>query len=151
VWWEFQSVDMSTLFPALELCAPHDVLSTTQLEALPPSLLRGVSDDVGRDVLLEGINEISLEEFLERLGADAADLYLPCAPLPVFELEGVRVGSARALLVRLETLREELELDLPVEDRTRALSAQRGLWKALSKGARTVLETGQVLFIPGAP
>ncbi|MDX2013333.1 MAG: hypothetical protein SFW67_24265 [Myxococcaceae bacterium] len=138
--------------PTLELRPLRGWLSDEQLEALDASsLLRDVRDEVERDILLEGINEVALEEFLERLAADAASLYLPCPPVEVFEFEGVRIGSARSLLVRLETLRDELELDVPVDERTRSLAAQRSLWKAMKEGARELLETGQVLVIEGWP
>lgn len=122
-----------------------DAVNAEEYDALPDALVRLVADDVDREIVLDDINEIALEEFFERLDADRADLYLPAPAHPVVELDGRRFGSARSLLVRLTSLRSALELDVPVDERTRGLLKQRTIWKALWEAASRCLKTGQVL------
>ena len=124
-----------------------DVVSAEEYDALPDALVSLVGEDVDREIVLDEINEIALEEFFERLDADGAELYLPAPAHPVVELDGRRFGSARSLLVRLTSLRSDLELDVPVDERTRALSKQRTIWKALWEAASTCLKTGQVVRV----
>lgn len=125
----------------------RDVVNQTQFEALPAAFIQSAADDVDRECIGEDINEIALEEFVERLDGDAADVYLPVRRMAVVEVDGLRFGSLHSLLDRLGALRSELELDLPVEERTRAFAKQRNIWKVLTSGARTSLQTGQVLLV----
>ncbi len=133
--------------PAIELDSLRDVVDAAAFAALPEALARGTNDEVEREVVLEDIDGVALEEFVERLEADAADLYLPTARAPVLKLGHLRFGSVRSLLERLGSLREALELDAPADERTRALSRQRAIWKALSKAAHASLKTGQVVVL----
>ena len=131
----------------IELIPLWNVVDAEEYEALPEVLVRGAAEVGEREIVLDGINEIALEEFLDRLASDRADVYLPAAAHPVVEVRGRRFGSTRSLLTRLASLRSELELDVPVDERSAALSKQRTLWKALSKAASTSQKTGQVVTL----
>lgn len=136
------------VMPTIELTCLCDVASRAEVDALPAAMTAHVADEADREQLA-AVGAIALEEFLERLEDDAAEVYLPAAKARVVLVGRRRFGSARSLLERLEALRPDLELDLPKDERAPALAQQRSIWRGLHAAARESLRTGQVITLEG--
>jgi hypothetical protein len=77
-------------------------------------------DEVAEQAVLDnGIDDVNFDDFLDKLDANdaSADIYLPTDFEEIFEVGELRVGSAHALLLVLENLREDFAAeDEEVED-----------------------------------
>jgi hypothetical protein len=131
-------------------------------------------DDGESNVLDPDIDDDVLADFLDRLDANdaACDIYLPSEFEDVVEAAGKRVGSAHALMLALDGLKddffvededdeededyEEVEDDeegghFVVDDEPSDIELKdeqlRSLWKLLYKGAKTCVSKGSCLFI----
>lgn len=83
-------------------------------------------------------SEVALDELLERLEPHlaSADIYLPIAFTKPFQIRAVRFASLTKLRSALEMLRDELELDLPADSRSKNLARQRNLWRTFNAAAK---------------
>lgn len=83
-------------------------------------------------------NDVALDELLARLESHgaAADIFLPIRFEAAFAVRNTRYASVEALLQALGALRDELELDVAREDRSRRLGRQRSLWRTFRLAAK---------------
>lgn len=105
------TLELSTLTDKLEEDELSQLLSEyeVQTEGGPLDI-----DDVAEQAVLDnGIDDDNFDDFLDKLDANdaSADIYLPTDFEEIFEVGELRVGSAHALLLVLENLREDFSAE----------------------------------------
>jgi len=109
---------------SLELNALTEKLENDEIRQIHQGLEDVGAPDLDEPEQLETVvvsgtlDEDMFADFLDQLDANdvAADVYLPVEFDQVYEVEaGYRIGSAHALLAALESLREDLDIDIEDE------------------------------------
>jgi hypothetical protein len=170
---------------SVEISALSNHLEEDEISALSKGLdehgipdLEGVED--AEALLLDsGLDDDILADFLDQLDASeaACDVYLPVEFEEVVEAGGYRFGSSHALLLALESLKDELAIDedeeegaaaagggddefedlddesgsYAADDEPSAIELKdeqlRSLWKLFHKGARVSISRNLCLFV----
>ena len=166
----------------LELGSLSEHLEADQVKALRKALAEvGApplpADDHADTVVLDrDIDDDVLTDFFDRLDANdaSAEVYLPIDFEDVLDVEGVRVGSLHALILVLESLKEDFfveededeeeeeeEADVDEEEDDEAADLfeddddevevkderLRHIWRVLHKGAKTGVRKNVCLFV----
>lgn len=167
----------------IELTTLSEHLDPDQIKAIKKALAEvGAGALTGDDhaeaaVLDRNIDGDVLTDFMDRLDANdaAADIYLPVDFEDVLEVDGLRIGSAHALDLILDSLKEDFfveededddddddtssddededgeEAEFEADDEDDPVKDERlqHIWKLLSKGAKTATKRGLCLFVRG--
>jgi hypothetical protein len=167
----------------LELGPLADHLEADQIKALRRALSEAgapplAADDHADPVVIEGnLDEDVFTDFTDRLDANdaAADVYLPIDFEDVVEVDGLRVGSVHALILVLDSLKEDFFVE-EEEDEEDAEEAEyedededdengaslfgedeeeievkderlRLIWRIMHKSAKTAVRKNVCLFV----
>lgn len=103
----------------LELGTLSEHLENDQIKAVQRALAESgapplAGDDHAETIVLDrDLDDDVLVDFFDRLDANdaSADIYLPIDFEEVIEVDGLRVGSAHALILVLESLKEDFFVD----------------------------------------
>ncbi|MGV3622402.1 MAG: hypothetical protein ACO1OB_16410 [Archangium sp.] len=137
---------MSTMNNSLSVRPLFARFNETELEVLEQKLGElPHAEDGDVELFFEDVNEAVLDEFVDRLGSAAADVYLPVRFKKPFGFEGITCGSAHALLEALDAMRGELGLDDEKDERDPRFAKQRNLWKRFRAGAKAAIRERLVL------
>jgi hypothetical protein len=167
----------------LELAGLSEHLETDQIKSVKRALAEvnapplPADDHADAVVLDRNIDDDVLTDFFDRLDANdaSAEVYLPIDFEDVLDVDGVRVGSLHALVLVLDSLKEdffveeeedddeeeeeEAELDddddeaadLFEDDEDDAVEVKderlRHIWRVLHKGAKTAIKKNVCLFV----
>jgi hypothetical protein len=166
----------------LELGTLSEHLENDQIKALQRALAESgapalsVDDHAETIVLDRDLDDDVLVDFFDRLDANdaSADIYLPADFEEVIEVDGMRVGSAHALILVLESLKEDFfveeEEDEEEEDEDYEYEEDedeegsemfenddeevevkddrlRHIWRVMHKGAKTSVRKNLCLFV----
>jgi hypothetical protein len=109
------TLELSTLWDKLEDDELRSLLKAyEQTDGGPLDI-----DEVAEQAVLDnGIDDDMFSDFLDKLEANeaAADIYLPTDFEEIFEVGDLRIGSSHALLLVLETLREDFAAEEEEDD-----------------------------------
>lgn len=108
----------------IELGSLSDHLEADQIKALRVALAEAGAPPLGSDdhadvvVLDRDIDDDVLTDFFDRLDANdaSADVYLPLDFEDVLDVDGVKVGSAHALALVLDSLKEDFFVEEEDDD-----------------------------------
>ena len=166
----------------LELGTLSEYLEVDQIKAVKKALAEVSapplpSDDHSDTVVLErDLDDDVLTDFFDRLDANdaSAEIYLPIDFEDVVDVDGLRVGSAHALILVLDSLKEDFFVeedeeddeeeeeeeddDEDAEDSADLFDADvdavqlkderlRVIWRAMHKGAKTCVKKNLCLFV----
>ena len=165
----------------LELGSLSEHLEVDQIKAVRKALAEvgapplPADDHADAAVLDRDIDDDVLTDFFDRLDANdaSAEVYLPIDFEDVLDVDGVRIGSLHALILVLESLKEdffveeeedeeeeeeEAELDDDEEDGSDLFEDDddevevkderlRHIWRVLHKGAKTGVRKNVCLFV----
>jgi hypothetical protein len=168
----------------LELGTLSEHLENDQIKAVQRALSESGApalsgDDHAETIVLDrDLDDDVLVDFFDRLDANdaSADIYLPTDFEEVIEVDGLRVGSAHALILVLESLKEDFFVDEEEEeeeeeaaedyeydededeDGADAFEADddepevkddrlRRIWHVMHKGAKTSVRKNLCLFV----
>lgn len=139
---------MSISNNALSVRSLNERFRADELESLVARVGRPIPSGAHEaDEYFRDIDEQVLDEFLERLAPEHQDceVFVPARFAAPVAWGEISIGSLPMLREDLEGLRSELELDQPIEERSRALVAQRRLWKQWGAAAKDALKTRRLL------
>ena len=167
----------------LELSSLSEHLENDQVKSVQRALVESGAPPLGADdhaetiVLDRDLDDDVLVDFFDRLDANeaSADIYLPIDFEDILEVDGLRVGSAHALILVLESLKEDFFVeeekdeeeeeedddeadDDEEEDAAELFEADedevelkderlRHIWRVIHKGAKTSVKKNLCLFV----
>lgn len=170
----------------LELSTLSEHLEADQIKAIKKALHEASAGALDGDehaetiVLDRNLDGDVLNDFMDRLDANdaAADIYLPLDFEDVLEVDGLRIGSAEALALVLDSLKEDFFVDEDEDDDDEEDDEERGslddeddedldeepdddddvvkderlqhIWKLMAKGVKTATKRGLCLFVRNA-
>jgi hypothetical protein len=167
----------------LELGSLSEHLEIDQIKSVQRALAESGAPPLGADdhaetiVIDRDLDDDVLVDFFDRLDANeaSADIYLPIDFEDILEVDGLRVGSAHALILVLESLKEDFFVeeekdeddeededeeseDEEDEDGAELFEAEddevelkderlRHIWRVIHKGAKTAVKKNLPLFV----
>jgi hypothetical protein len=166
----------------LELGTLSEHLENDQIKALQRALAESgapalTADDHAETIVLDrDLDDDVLVDFFDRLDANdaSADIYLPTDFEEVIEVDGTRVGSAHALILVLESLKEDFFVEEEEEEEEEDEDFEyeededeegselfenddeevevkddrlRHIWRVMHKGAKTSVRKNLCLFV----
>jgi hypothetical protein len=165
------SLELSPLADQLEDDEIKDIVAALREVGASPDL----DDNADSHVLDRGLDDDIFADFFDRLDANdiACDIYVPAEFEESFEVRGYKIGSAHALALFLDELKEDLfvedddaeedefaedfdefdeeEGDVVGDDADDAIElkdqAFRHLWKLMHRGAKTAMTRGVCMFV----
>jgi hypothetical protein len=167
------TLELGTLSEYLEVDQIKSVKKALSEVGAPPLPADDHSDSV---VLERDLDDDVLTDFFDRLDANdaSAEIYLPIEFEDVVDVDGLRVGSAHALILVLESLKEDFFVEEDEEDDEDEEEEEeedddaeeaadlfeddddavqlkderlRVIWRAVHKGAKTCLKKNLCLFV----
>ena len=151
----------------LELGSLSEHLEADQIKAVRKALSEvgapplPADDHADAVVIDRDIDDDVLTDFFDRLDANdaSAEVYLPIDFEDVLDVDGVRVGSLHALILVLDSLKEDFFVEEEADEEGSDLFEDdddevevkderlRHIWRVLHKGAKTGVRKNVCLFV----